>query len=126
MAELNQANAQSPYGTVRLRHTLGLWSLAIIGMVTVQPTAPMGTYGVISNKGHGHVVTTVLLAMIAMLFNRGSYEWRPVSLAGRIARTVSPPISPALRFLRMKPRTPQCRDCGGAASLVQGTASAAK
>jgi putrescine importer len=55
-----------------------LWNLIIIGMVIIQPTAPMGIYGVISNKAHGHVVTTILLAMIAMLFTAISY--------GRMAR----------------------------------------
>jgi amino acid transporter len=63
----------STSGGVRLHRTLGLWSLVIIGMVMVQPTAPMGIYGVISNKANGHVVTTVLIAMIAMLFTAISY-----------------------------------------------------
>jgi amino acid transporter len=57
---------------------LGLWNLIIIGMVIIQPTAPMGIYGVISNKAHGHVVTTIVIAMIAMLFTAISY--------GRMAR----------------------------------------
>jgi len=61
-----------------LHRTLGLWNLIIIGMVIIQPTAPMGIYGVISNKAHGHVVTTIFLAMIAMLFTAISY--------GRMAR----------------------------------------
>ena len=65
-------------GPVRLDRTLGLWNLIIIGMVIVQPTAPMGIYGVISNKAHGHVVTTILIAMVAMLFTAISY--------GRMAR----------------------------------------
>jgi amino acid transporter len=63
---------------VGLNRTLGLWNLIIIGMVIIQPTAPMGIYGVISNKAHGHVVTTILIAMIAMLFTAISY--------GRMAR----------------------------------------
>jgi len=37
-----------------------------------------GIYGVISNKAHGHVVTTILIAMVAMLFTAISY--------GRMAR----------------------------------------
>ena len=79
MTQSTQTNAPSSAdGAVRLKRTLGLWSLVIIGMVMVQPTAPMGIYGVISNKGHGHVVTTVLIAMIAMLFTAVSY--------GRMAR----------------------------------------
>jgi amino acid transporter len=62
----------------RLNRTLGLWNLIIIGMVIIQPTAPMGIYGVISNKANGHVVTTILIAMVAMLFTAISY--------GRMAR----------------------------------------
>ena len=61
-----------------LHRTLGLWNLIIIGMVIIQPVAPMGIYGVISNKAHGHVVTTILIAMVAMLFTAISY--------GRMAR----------------------------------------
>ena len=71
-------SASSGNGGVRLNRTLGLWNLIIIGMVIIQPTAPMGIYGVISNKAHGHVVTTILIAMVAMLFTAISY--------GRMAR----------------------------------------
>lgn len=80
MLEQNRTNAivTSADETVRLQRRLALWSLVIIGMVMVQPTAPMGIYGVISNKAHGHVVTTILIAMVAMLFTAISY--------GRMAR----------------------------------------
>jgi amino acid transporter len=63
---------------VRLERSLGLWNLIVIGIIIIQPTAPMGIYGVISNKAHGHVVTTILVAMVAMLFTAISY--------GRMAR----------------------------------------
>src|ERR1700722_6690896 len=75
---MTEAAANTQTKTVRLNRTLGLWNLIIIGMVIIQPTAPMGIYGVISNKAHGHVVTTILIAMIAMLFTAISY--------GRMAR----------------------------------------
>ncbi|MGB8259908.1 MAG: APC family permease [Terracidiphilus sp.] len=71
-AETGQPRAAS------LHRTLGLWNLIFIGLVIIQPTAPMGIYGVISNKAHGHVVTTILIAMVAMLFTAISY--------GRMAR----------------------------------------
>jgi amino acid transporter len=67
-----------PVAPVRLHRALGLWNLIFIGLVIIQPTAPMGIYGVISNKAHGHVVTTILIAMVAMLFTAVSY--------GRMAR----------------------------------------
>jgi len=71
--QLNASAAASAGGPVRLHRTLGLWNLIIIGMVIVQPTAPMGIYGVISNKAHGHVVTTIFIAMVAMLFTAIGY-----------------------------------------------------
>jgi amino acid transporter len=75
----NNTSVSAPSsGGARLHRTLGLWNLIIIGMVIVQPTAPMGIYGVISNKAHGHVVTTIFIAMIAMLFTAIGY--------GRMAR----------------------------------------
>ncbi|HTZ90702.1 MAG TPA: APC family permease [Alloacidobacterium sp.] len=79
MAQQNQTvSASAGTGTATLHRTLGLWNLIIIGLVIIQPTAPMGIYGVISNKAHGHVVTAILIAMIAMLLTAISY--------GRMAR----------------------------------------
>jgi amino acid transporter len=56
-----------------LSRVLGLWSLVIYGIVIVQPTAPMSPFGVVSVRGEGHVVTTLLIAMVAMLFTAISY-----------------------------------------------------
>jgi putrescine importer len=58
---------------IKLKRTLGLRDLIIIGIVIIQPIAPMGIYGVISNEAGGHVVTTILIAMVAMLFTAVSY-----------------------------------------------------
>jgi amino acid transporter len=74
----NASSCSAGEEKTRLSRSLKLWNLIIIGMVIVQPTAPMGIYGVISNKAHGHVVTTILIAMVAMLFTAISY--------GRMAR----------------------------------------
>jgi putrescine importer len=63
---------------VRLRRTLGLWDLILYGMIVIQPTAPMPVFGVMTQRAHGHAVTTVLIAMVAMLFTAISY--------GRMAR----------------------------------------
>src|SRR6201981_1894800 len=57
----------------RLRRTLTLWNLVIIGIVIIQPIAPMGIFGVVNNAAKGHVVTTILIAMVAMLFTAISY-----------------------------------------------------
>jgi putrescine importer len=67
----------TPAGTTdagpRLRRTLTLWNLIVIGMVIIQPIAPMGIYGVINNAAGGHVVTTILIALVAMFFTAISY-----------------------------------------------------
>lgn len=81
MTKANHVAASAAANTsqvIHLKRALSLWNLIIIGMVIIQPTAPMGIYGVISNTAHGHVVTTILIAMIAMLFTAISY--------GRMAR----------------------------------------
>jgi putrescine importer len=62
-----KANRQS-VSNIKLRRAVTLGDLVIYGIVVVQPTAPMSVFGVISDRARGHVVTTVLLAMIAMLF----------------------------------------------------------
>src|ERR1700674_3704798 len=62
----------------RLRRTLTLWDLILYGVIVIQPVAPMSVFGVLSNRGRGHVVTTILIAMVAMLFTAISY--------GRMAR----------------------------------------
>ena len=69
-----QTTASAP----RLRRTLSLWDLILYGIIVIQPTAPMPAYGVFSNAGQGHVVTSILIAMIAMVFTAMSY--------GRMAR----------------------------------------
>ncbi len=61
-----------------LRRTLKLRHLILYGIIIIQPVAPMSIYGVVSNAAHGHVVTTILIAMVAMLFTAVSY--------GRMAR----------------------------------------
>jgi putrescine importer len=61
-----------------LRRTLKLRHLILYGIIIIQPTAPMSIYGVVSNAAGGHVVTTILIAMVAMLFTAVSY--------GRMAR----------------------------------------
>ena len=62
----------------RLRRTLKLHHLILYGIIIIQPTAPMSIYGVVSNAARGHVVTTIMIAMVAMLFTAISY--------GRMAR----------------------------------------
>ena len=94
--------AQSP---VKLRRVLGLWDLIIIGIVIIQPIAPMGIYGVISNEARGHIITTILIAMVAMLFTAISYGKmaRAYPSAGSAYTYVGQELSPRLVTLRAGP-----------------------
>ncbi len=91
------ATAEAP----RLKRALTLWNLVIIGIIMIQPIAPMGIYGVISNKAHGHVVSTILIAMVAMLFTAISYGRmaRAYPSAGSAYTYVGQEISPALGYV---------------------------
>ncbi len=85
----------------RLKRALTLWNLIIIGIIIIQPTAPMGIYGVISNKAQGHVVTTILIAMVAMLFTAIAYGRmaRVYPSAGSAYTYVGQEIHPALGYI---------------------------
>ena len=76
MATTSTGTTSSP--ALRLRRSLTLWDLILYGIIVIQPTAPMPAYGVFSNAGGGHVVTSILIAMVAMVFTAMSY--------GRMAR----------------------------------------
>ncbi len=56
-----------------LKRVLGLSSLVLYGIILIQPTAPMPLFGAAASLANGHVVTTVLIGMIAMLFTAISY-----------------------------------------------------
>jgi amino acid transporter len=84
-----------------LRRTLGLWDLILYGMIVIQPTAPMPVFGVMTQRAHGHAVTTVLIAMVAMLFTAISYGRmaRVYPSAGSAFTYVGSEIHPALGYV---------------------------
>ena len=93
----NQASAARP----GLSRVLGLWSLIIYGIVLIQPTAPMSPFGVVSVKAEGHVVTTILIGMVAMLFTAISYGRMAAVYpsAGSAYAYVGHTIHPALGYV---------------------------
>src|SRR5712671_1971306 len=88
-------------GTPRLRRSLTLWDLILYGVIVIQPVAPMSVFGVLSDRGHGHVVTTILIAMVAMLFTAISYGRmaRAYPSAGSAFTYVGQEINPALGYV---------------------------
>src|SRR6266852_2715239 len=55
------------------RRILTLWVLIIYGIVLIQPIAPVGVFGLASKISRGHAVTTILVAMVAMMCTALSY-----------------------------------------------------
>jgi len=87
--------------SARLRRTLTLWDLILYGVIVIQPVAPMSVFGVLSQRGYGHVVTTILIAMVAMLFTAISYGRmaRAYPSAGSAFTYVGQEINPALGYV---------------------------
>ena len=85
----------------RLRRSLTLWDLILYGIIVIQPVAPMSVFGVLSDRGRGHVVTTILIAMVAMLFTAISYGRmaRAYPSAGSAFTFVGQEINPALGYV---------------------------
>lgn len=75
---MNTSSASCPPAP-RLLRVLTLWDLLIYGIVIIQPTAPLPLFGVVHTFAKGHVATTLLIGMFAMMLTAISY--------GRMART---------------------------------------
>src|ERR1700735_4524119 len=93
--------AKPPANGPRLRRSLTLWALILYGIIGIQPGAPMSVFGVLSDRGHGHVVTTILIAMVAMLFTAISYGRmaRAYPSAGSAFTYVGQEINPSIGYV---------------------------
>lgn len=88
-------------GPARLRRTLALSDLIFYGLVLIQPTAPVPLYGVAERLSDGHFVTTILIAMLAMMITAVSYG-RMAAIypaAGSAYTYVSKGLNPHVGFL---------------------------
>lgn len=94
-------SASATSSAPRLRRTLTLWDLILYGVIVIQPVAPMSVFGVLSDRGRGHVVTTLLIAMVAMLFTAFSYGRmaRAYPSAGSAFTYVGQEINPAVGYI---------------------------
>src|ERR1051326_6602730 len=65
----SQPGASAPH----LRRVLTLWDLIFYGIVLIQPIAPVPLFGVAQKLSDGHFVTTIFIAMFAMMITAVSY-----------------------------------------------------
>lgn len=83
------------------RRMLTVWDLIFYGIVLIEPIAPVPLYGVAEKLSNGHFVTTILIAMLAMMATAFSYG-RMAALypaAGSAYTYVGKGLNPYLGFL---------------------------
>ncbi|MGH9353910.1 MAG: APC family permease [Terriglobia bacterium] len=92
---------RGPAGAPKLRRVLSLWDLVFYGMVLIQPIAGVPLFGVAQKLSDGHFVTTIAIAMFAMIITAFSYG-RMAALypsAGSAYTYVGKGLNPYLGFL---------------------------
>jgi amino acid transporter len=96
---MSDIQTSSPSGP-GLKRVLGLSSLVLYGIILIQPTAPMPLFGAAASLARGHVVTTILIGMFAMLFTAISYGRMANAYpsAGSAYTYVSREIHPSLGY----------------------------
>jgi putrescine importer len=96
-----EASTTTAAAAPRLRRTLTLSDLILYGIIVIQPVAPMSVFGVLSDRGRGHVVTAILIAMVAMLFTGISYGRmaRAYPSAGSAFTYVAQEVNPAVGYI---------------------------
>ena len=87
--------------TLHKRRVLTVWDLIFYGIVLIEPIAPVPLFGVAEKLSNGHFVTTILIAMFAMMATAFSYG-RMAALypaAGSAYTYVGKGLNPYLGFL---------------------------
>jgi putrescine importer len=66
-------NSTQPAVPAKLDRVLTLRDLILYGIVLIMPIAPIPLFGVVQQLSHGHAITTILIAMVAMVLTAFSY-----------------------------------------------------
>ena len=87
--------------TRRIRRVLTLGDLLFYGIIVIQPTAPLPSFGVVAMVAHGHVAATILIGMFAMVLTAISYGRmaNAYPTAGSAYTYVGKELNPHLGFL---------------------------
>ncbi len=84
-----------------LQRVLTLRDLLLYGIIVIQPTAPLGSFGVVATVAQGHVATAILIGMFAMVLTAISYGRMSNAYpnAGSAYAYVSRELNPHFGFL---------------------------
>jgi amino acid transporter len=94
-------SAQNNHSEVKLKRVLSLSDLIIYGIILIQPVAALPLFGHANHISAGHAVTTILIAMVAMIFTAISYGRMATRYpsAGSAYTYVGKGINPYLGFV---------------------------
>lgn len=83
------------------KRILGKWDLIFYGIVLNQPVAAVGLFGLVNLISGGHMVTTLLISMLAMLLTAASYGRMAARYptAGSAYKYVGKGLNPYLGFI---------------------------
>jgi len=97
----NRSDPETPEKAPGLKRALGLWDLVFYGIVLITITAPVPIFGIVSTEARGHVATSILIAMVAMIFTAISYGRMAgvYPLAGSAFSYVGRTMGPMFGFL---------------------------
>lgn len=97
----NHTEFSVPPPRVRLKKTLTLWSVVMIGLAYIQPMTLFDTFGIVSQLTDGHVATAYAFALFAILFTAFSYGKlvRRFPSAGSAYTYAQHAISPHVGFI---------------------------
>ena len=74
MAINSPLNIAAQPGKTRLRKSLKLWQVVMMGLAYLTPMTVFDTFGIVSGISDGHVPASYLLALAGVLFALGKKE----------------------------------------------------
>lgn len=94
-------NNTSTLQSTKLKKTLTLFPVIMIGVAYMQPMTLFDTFGIVTEKSYGHVATAYAIALVAILFTAFSYGKlvRRYPSAGSAYTYAQKAISPHVGFM---------------------------
>ncbi|MEF5351994.1 hypothetical protein U9898_14645 [Escherichia coli] len=86
MAINSPLNIAAQPGKTRLRKSLKLWQVVMMGLAYLTPMTVFDTFGIVSGISDGHVPASYLLALAGVLFTAISY--------GKLVASFRRPVRP--------------------------------
>jgi amino acid transporter len=97
----SSSNGSSTGDSAHLKRVLGLWDLVYFGVILTSPIAAVPLFGEAQVLSHGHTVTTLVLAMIAMSVTAVSFG-RMANVypsSGSVYSYISRAVNPHIGFV---------------------------